>query len=118
MDQTNKPPTTKEGGSVPIDITNIKVKSEESTYDTIAITYDTQIATSAKNAWRPPEMDHLPQELIVPALPPLPWIKTKSIAPLGKIGIYVGNIHNLIPPSLDIDVHMGLEVCPCTLNYH
>ena len=44
------------------------------------------------------------------SVPPLPWINTEIIAHQGKIGIYVGKIHDLIPPSMDIDVHMGVEV--------
>ena len=44
------------------------------------------------------------------ALPPLPWIKTEIIAPSGKLGLYVGKIHDLIPPLLDIDVRRGVEV--------
>ena len=41
---------------------------------------------------------------------PLSWIKCKIVVPSGKIGIYVRNVNNTIPPALDIDFHMGIGV--------
>ena len=113
VDQTNKPPTTKEGGSVPIDITNTKTEFEERAYDNVATTYDTPIATNATNLWHPPEMDHLPPKLIVPSLPPLPWIKTLPPLPSIKTEINLcSNIHNWVPPSMDINFLRGVvDVC-------